>query len=216
MQQPLDQQTGGRFGVQSTLGQDLFPRRLEVLPEGRHRRHGNAFGALAQEDCHLLFEHAPRRQRSRLAPGLALARNALQVVEVIDEGAIQVLDRRLDVARHGNIQEQDRSPPPLLERRIDQRNGQWQCRPDPRAVTTISAAAMRLGKLLPRPEMAAQAVCRSLGAALRAVQDDEIDNASLPQLQGHELAHFAKSDDQERCCGPVRHAGCERPAGPRP
>ena len=121
--------------------------RIEPLPQ-RHDRWNRAAGTLPRAEFrHLLGHDRFSAVDFRTASRQVLLHDCLQIVDVVEEDLLDVADRCLNVARHGDVDDEQRIAPLRRPASTCARVMIGRC--DPVAVTTMSEAASALRQLVP-------------------------------------------------------------------
>ena len=195
MQKPLDQQAGRLLGVVGGTAQNLYPKILEAATQGGYRRHGRAFGVLAQKRAQFGLQYRPSRTGDRLPFLLATQGEPFQIVEIVEEDVVELGHVRRDIAGNRRVDEKDRPPPARL-----------QGRSHVTAVQHILAAAERRDhdvrarqgrrQLCPVAAMAADALRRPLGTPFDRVSHCQFGQAGQLQFLRQQFAHFPEPEKQ--------------------
>src|SRR5581483_2390418 len=89
---------------------DLLGRRLlHALDDRSDERPEPAMALAAEVALELVRDDAERGVEVLVALAVVLADDRLEVVEVVDEDARELLDGRLHVARHRDVEEEERA-----------------------------------------------------------------------------------------------------------
>ncbi len=139
----------------------------------------------------------------RGAPGLALARAAivvdhlLQVIDAVEIDVGELRDLRLDVARHRDVDHEDRLVPALAHSLLHGALAEYRQLARRRADHDVGA--QQAGRdLRQQDRLAGEATGHLLGARQRAVGDDEPRHAGLGEVARDQLDGFAGADQQRR------------------
>src|SRR5919198_3083466 len=92
--------------------------RLGECPQGRHRRDDVERELPVAERLRLLRDDRFRAHRLLLAPGHALLDDTLEVIDVVEVAALDLVDRGVDIAWNGNVDEEDRPAAPRCHRAL--------------------------------------------------------------------------------------------------
>ena len=98
--------------------------RLEALAQRDDGRHRRARARPRHEALDFLVDDRLGARRLAAAPGQALVDHRLQVVDVVEEDVVVAGDERIDVARQGDVDDEQRTPAAVPQRRLDARPGQ--------------------------------------------------------------------------------------------
>ncbi len=126
--------------------------------------------------------------------------NGLQIIDVVEIHIAQVLHRRVDVARHGNIDQEQRPVAPHPHQTRHLVSGQQDLRAAGRGHQDVrllhrAEAIVKLDR--PAPTFRGQ----SRRAVKRAVRDQHRMRALLCQVAHHRLAHLPGPDGDYRLAG---------------
>ena len=170
--------------------------RLGVLAQRRDRRHDVERCLPLPEPRRLGRDDRLRSLGLPAATGEALGDDRLQVVDVVEEAALELGDGRLDVARNGEVDQEQRRAPPAAEPRStcvarDHEPGALVEETTTSARASSSADPSSGSGSLPEP-------LRELGRPVgRAVGDERDVGAAGDQVAGRELSDLAGADDQD-------------------
>ena len=101
-----------------------LPDALEPLPQADDRRDDLARLQPLREARHFLVDDGFGARQLAAAAGEVLADDRLQIVHVVEEHLAEIGDRRLDVARQRDVDDEERPMPPRPHRLLDRGAGQ--------------------------------------------------------------------------------------------
>ena len=134
-QQLLDEQARHLVDARARLRRQaaelgLEPRELgladafEALPQRHDRRHDLARLQPRRKARDFLVDDRLGARELGAPPRQVLADDRLQIVHVVEEDLIQIADRGLDIARQGDVDDEERPVPPRAHRLLDRRSRQ--------------------------------------------------------------------------------------------
>ena len=160
------------------LGQHLLDDRVAVLAQRADRRlHGELPEPLG-EARDLLLDDRLGAQRLGLADRDRVRDARLQVVHVVERHAGQVAAGRVDVARHGDVDEQQRPPAARAHDELELLLAEDRVRRRGRGDDDVRALELR-GQLVQRDDAAVEALGQRARAVGVAVGDE--DRAHAPR-----------------------------------
>ena len=149
------------------------------------------------------------------ATGEALGDDGFEVVDVVEEAPLELGDRRLDVARDGQVDQEERRSPAPAEPLLDIRPLEHEARRARRGDDDVRAREL-LGDPLERERLAAQ-TAGQLGRAIgRAVGDEGDLGAAGEQVPSRELSDLAGARRSGPACPRARRTPAERGRQPQP
>ena len=168
-----------------------------MLAQRGDRRHCLTLGAAAQKILKAAIEDCPSLVRHRLARGPALEGDPFEVVEAEQKGLVQPLHRRLDIARHSAIDDEDRLPPAAFQRAFDHFRSYCVLARAQRDHDDV-AFGKRRGESIVRHKMAVEPPRRGLGACACRRARHQPPQPAGAQLLHDNLTHLAVADKNRR------------------
>ena len=179
-----------------SLGQLGGPDRLGVLTQRRDRGHDVERCLPVPEPRSLGSDDRLRPLGLAAAAGEALRDDRLQVVDVVEEAPLELGDGRFDVARNGQVDQEQRSTPPGRDSPLNLVARDHEPGRARRRDHHVGARELALD-LVQRERLAAEPL-RELGGPIRRSIGDERDlGAARDQVAGCQLSHLARAHDQD-------------------
>ena len=173
------------------------PDRLEPLAQRDHGRNRPARPEPAAELFDFLVDDGLRAGDLAGAPCEVLADRRLQVVDVVEEHLLDFAGRRLHIARHRDVDDEERAVAPRPHDGLDVRLGENRRRRAGRGDDDVAGAEHGV-ELFPRRGAGAADRLRCPRRVRHRPADDRdvLDGLRL-HVQRGELAHFAGADDRD-------------------
>ncbi len=143
----------------------------------------------------LLHDDALGVVRLFLALAAVLLHHVLQVVDVVEVGVAHAVDLGVEVARHGDVDEEDGPVTPVLERTLDTLTRDDVVRRRGGADDDVGGGQVPF-EVLEGHGAAADPVGQLLRGAERAVGDEDVLDAVRLEVRGGELAGLAGAHDE--------------------
>ena len=187
---------GDRLPAVGVLGQHLLDDRVAVVAQRADRRlHGERPEPLG-EARDLLLDNRLGAQRLGLANRDRVRDARLQVVHVVERHAVQVAAGGVDVARHGDVDEQQRAAAAGAHDELELLLAEDRMRRRGRGDDDVGAHELR-GQLVERDDAAVEALGQRARAVGVAVGDEDRAHAAAGQRLRRQLARLAGADDHD-------------------
>ena len=135
-------------------------------------------------------------------PRGGLRRHGLEVVDVVQEHVLDLRDRGIDVARHGEIEHTQRAPATPRNHRPDAFPGHHRVGRGGRAERDVDRRKVWPG-LLQRHRPSAQPLGDRACALLGAIRDQRDLHTLVAQAGGRELGHVSRAENQRVPAGEI-------------
>ena len=166
---------------------------LLQLDDGRHRiLRDEALAEAVDLVGHDLLRFL-RLLQAQLAVGVG---DVLQVVDVVEEGAVDVGDGRIDVARHGEIDQEEVAHAARGARALDVRALDHEMRRRRGGDDDVACGEIRLDAA-ELNGLAAEALRQLDCAVVRAVGDEDLLEAEFAEVFRGQLAHLACAEEED-------------------
>ena len=179
----------------SRLGEQRVARSLCLPAQLADRRRGVPHLEARHERGDVGVDDAPRRGGLGLARLHVLVDDLPQVVDRIKVGVLEGGDRRVDVARHGEVEHEHRPVAALLERALHVGEADHEPGTRGRGDDDVGLRQVR-GERLEADHRGGQTFGDALGAVGAAVRDDEAADLLRVQVARRELDHLAGADEE--------------------
>jgi hypothetical protein len=184
-----------RRGAGDPAGQLGLAHRLGAAAQAADRRHRRQGREPAAEAVHLLLHDA--LGADRLAPallGVGLG-DAAEVVEVVEVHVVEAVHVGVDVARHADVDHEDRAAPPRPQRVLEERHVEQRALGGEAGEHHVGARHQRR-QLVEPVGRGAEAAGQILGVGRRAVGDRDARQPRAAQRLERHLDHLAGPDQQ--------------------
>ncbi len=169
---------------------------FESLAQGDDGRNRVAGSEPRGELVDLFGDDAFRTDHFARAPGEILADRRLEIVDVVEEHLFDLAGRGFDVARDGDIDDEQRAAAPPAHDALDMRLRENRRGRAGRGDDDVARADRRVQLVPRRGAGAADRLGRSRGVRHRPADDRHMLHALRLHVQGRQLAHFARADDE--------------------
>ena len=187
----------------SGLLDGLAPDRIGLLPQRADGGPGIMRARIGHESSHFLLEQPARVARSRLALAAVLFDDVLQVVDREEVHVGDLGHGGLDVARHREIDHENRAVPPLAHRRRGGAPGDQRLRRRRAAHHDVGLDQLLL-EAAQVDRVALDLGGERLRPRERAIGDHEPLHPGACEMPGGEIDHFAGADHERGALAQVR------------
>ena len=147
------------------------------------------------EEVGLFFDDALGGGNLVAAPGGRLGGDRLEIVDIVQEHVLELRDRRIDVARHRQIQNAQRFPATRANDRPHALPRDDRVRRRRRAERNVRRGEVR-PRFLQRHGLAAQPLGDRAGALLRAIGDEGDPDALIAETGRRQLGHVTGAKNE--------------------
>src|SRR5581483_3246825 len=179
------------------LAQLGLPDLLGPRPQRGDRGHHVEGGVPLAELLRLGGDDRLRPLRLAATSGQRLGDDRLEIVDVVEVTAVEVVDRRVEVPRDGEVDEQELTAATLAERSLDGGGVEHVARSARGGDDDVGAGQLLLDPL-ERERLGAEPARQLLGAVERAVGDERDPRPTREEVASRLLADLAGAHEQDR------------------
>src|SRR5688572_30618248 len=173
---------------------------LGLRPKRGDRRHDVERELPGAEAVGLLARDRLRAHGLLATAGDALGDDPLEVVDVIEVAALQVVDRGIEIARDRDVDEEHGPPPPALHRALDLRRREHDTLRARGGDDDVGTVKLLLDGVEPHGATV-EAARQSLRPLARAVRDDDLLDAARGEVRRRQVGGLAGSEEEDPAPG---------------